>query len=107
MFAGASYTLNCTVVSEFHPVVNWMDPFGNPVNDSGITMDEPVYHGKNTSVLLRFQALRTSQGGQYTCHSEIVASESEVSVKMVMEDVIVTGQELLGRLSKSVMFCTL
>ena len=95
-FAGASYTLNCTVVSEFRPAVNWTDSIGNPVNSSGITIHEPVFYGKSTYVLLSFPALRTSQGGQYNCRSEIVVS-SEVSVKIVTKDVIVTGQEVLER----------
>ena len=92
-FAGASYTLNCTVVSEFRPAVNWTDSIGNPVNGSGITIYEPVFYGKSTYVLLSFPALHTSQGGQYNCRSEIVVS-SEVSEKIVTKDVIVTGQEL-------------
>ena len=93
-FAGASYTLNCTVVSEFRPAVNWTDSIGNPVNGSDIaTIHEPVFYGKSTYVLLSFPALRTSQGGQYNCRSEIVVS-SEVSVKIVTKDVIVTGKEL-------------
>jgi len=94
VFAGASYTLNCTVVSEFRPVVKWTDLIGNPVNGSDIaTIHEPVFYGKSTYVLLSFPALRTSQGGQYNCRSEIVVS-SEVSMKIVTKDVIVTGQEL-------------
>jgi len=93
VFAGASYTLNCTVVSEFRPAVNWIDSIGNPVNGSGIAIYEPVFYGKSTYVLLSFPALRTSQGGQYNCRSEIVVS-SEVSTKIVTKDVIVTGQEL-------------
>jgi len=52
-----------------------------------------VFYGKSTYVLLSFLALRTSQGGQYNCRSEIVVS-SEVSTKIVTKDVIVTGQEL-------------
>jgi len=98
VFAGASYALNCTVVSEFRPAVNWTDSIGNPVNGSGITIIyEPVSYGKSTYVLLSFPTLHTSQGGQYNCRSEIVVS-SEVSVKIVTKDVIVTGQEVLERL---------
>ena len=79
------------MVSEFHPVVNWIDPDGNPVNGSGIKMDEPVYYGKNTYVLLRIHALRTSQGGVYTCQSEVVVN-SEVSVRNSTKELIVTGK---------------
>jgi len=88
MFAGASYTLNCTVVSDFRPVVKWINLKGD---HSRITVDEPVYHGKNTHVLLTFPVLRTSQGGVYTCQSEVVAN-SESSVKNATKDVIVTGK---------------
>ena len=38
MFAGASYTLNCTVVSDFRPVVKWINLKGD---HSRITVDEP------------------------------------------------------------------
>ena len=88
MFAGASYTLNCTVVSDFRPVVKWINLEGD---DSRITMDEPVYYGKDTYVLLRFPALRTSQGGQYSCQSGVVAG-SDISVKNATADVIATGK---------------
>jgi len=90
MFAGASYTLNCTIVSDFRPVVKWIDPDGNPVNGSSITTDEPVYYGKNTYVLLKFSALRTSQAGLYTCQSEIM--RTQLSVKTVTKYVIVVGK---------------
>ena len=90
-FAGASYSLNCTVVSEFRPVVNWLDPDGNPVNGSGVTMDEPVYRGNVSHVLLRFRALRTSQAGQYTCQSGVVTSQPSLTWTNATENVIVTG----------------
>ena len=91
-FAGASYTLNCTVVSEFRPVVNWLDPDGNPVNGSGITMDEPVYRGNDTHVLLGFPALHTSQAGQYTCQSGVVTSQLSPIWTNATKNVIVTGK---------------
>ena len=90
-FAGVSYTLNCTVVSELRPVVNWIDPVGNPVNDSDITLDQPVYYGKNTYVLLRFHALRTSQAGEYTCQSGVVSSHLSLIWKSAAQNVTVTG----------------
>ena len=89
MFAGASYTLNCTVVSDFHPAVRWIDPLGYPVNDSGITVDEPMYHGNKTYVLLRFHSVCTSQAGQYTCQSTV---NSHLSVKTATTDLVVTGK---------------
>ena len=90
-FAGDSYSLNCTVVSDIQPVVKWIDPDGNPVNVNGINIDEPVYYGNNTYVLLRIHALRTSQGGVYTCQSEVFVN-SEVSVRNSTKELIVTGK---------------
>ena len=93
MFAGASYTLNCTVVSDFRPVVKWMGLDGDPVDtnpaNSDVTMDDPVYFGNKTYVLLRFRALRTSQAGQYTCQSVV---NSPLSVRTATKNVVVTGK---------------
>ena len=87
MFAGASYTLNCTVVSDFRPVVKWIDPDGNPVNGSGITVDEPVYHGYKTYMVLRFHSIRTSQAGRYTCQSTVSSQLRTATI-----EVVVTGK---------------
>ena len=93
MFAGASYTLNCTVVSDFRPVVKWMGLDGNPVDanpaSNDVTMDEPVYYGNKTIVLLRLRALRTSQAGQYTCQSVVNYPPSVTTAK---KNVVVTGK---------------
>ena len=93
MFAGASYTLNCTVVSDIHPVVKWTGLDGNPVDanpaSNDVTMDEPVTYGNKTIVLLRFRALRTSQAGQYTCQSVV---SSPPSVRTAERNVVVTGK---------------
>ena len=94
MFAGSSYTLNCTVMSEFHSVVKWTGLNGNPVhNTSSTTVDVPVYDGIKTYVLvLRFPALRTSQAGTYTCHSVVSLPEL---VSTATKDVIITGNVVL------------
>ena len=93
MFAGASYTLNCTVVTDFRPVVKWMGLDGDPLDtnpaNSDVTMIEPVINGNKTYVLLRFRALRTSQAGQYTCQSIV---SSPLSVKTTTKNVVVTGK---------------
>ena len=89
-FAGSSYTLNCTVMSDLRPTIEWTGPNGNPVNSTdSIIVDEPVYDGNKTYLLLRFLALRTSQAGRYTCQSVL---NSPVSVKTATKDVIVTGK---------------
>ena len=89
-FAGSSYTLNCTVMSDLRPTIEWTGPNGNPVNSiDNIIVDEPVYDGNKTYVSLRFLTLRTSQAGRYTCQSVL---NSPVSVKTATKDVIVTGE---------------
>ena len=93
VFAGASYTLNCTVMSEFRSLVKWTGPDGNPVhNTSSITVNAPVYDGVKTYVLvLRFHALRTSQAGTYTCHSVVGLPEL---VRTASKDVVVKGKKI-------------
>ena len=63
----------------------------NPVNSTDITVDEPVYNGNKTYVLLRFRALRTSQAGRYTCQSIV---SSPLSVRTATKNVVVTGEWL-------------
>ena len=91
VFAGASYTLNCTVMSDLRPVVKWTGLDGNPVetNTSSITVYDPVYSGNKTYLLLRFPALRTSQAGRYTCQSIV---SLPLSVRTATKDVVVTGK---------------
>ena len=93
MFAGASYTLNCTVMSDLRSVVKWTGLDGNPVetNTSSITVYDPVYNGNKTYLLLRFSALRTSQAGRYTCQSIV---SSPLSVRTATKDVVVTGKRI-------------
>ena len=92
VFAGSSYTLNCTVMSDLRPVVKWIGVDGNPVekNTSSITVDAPVYSGNKTYLLLRFPALRTSQAGTYTCHS---VTSSPLSARTATKAVIVRGRQ--------------
>jgi len=90
MFAGSSFTLNCTVMADFYPVVEWTGPDGSSVrNTSSIAVNAPVYNGNKTHLLLRFSALRTSQAGSYSCLSII---NSPLSVKTATKDVVVTGK---------------
>ena len=90
MFAGASYTLNCTVMSDLPSVVKWTGLDGNPVdNTSSITVDAPVYDGSKAYLLLRFPDLRTSQAGRYTCQSIV---SSPLTVGIATKDVDVTGK---------------
>ena len=95
MFAGSSYTLNCTVMSDLRSVVKWTGLDGNPVetNTSSITVYDPVYNGNKTYLLLRFPALRTSQAGRYTCQSIV---SSPLSVRTATKNVVVTGKRQWG-----------
>ena len=96
MFAGASYTLNCTVMSDLRPVVKWKGLDGNPVhNTSNITVDAPAYSGNKTYLLLRFPVLRTSQAGSYSCHSIV---SSPLSARTATKSVVVTGKYKLRAL---------
>ena len=90
VFAGASYTLNCTVMSDLRSVVKWTGLDGNPVdNTSSITVNAPVYNGNKTYLLLRFPALRTSQAGRYTCQS---VTNLPLSARTATKAVIVRGR---------------
>ena len=92
-FAGASYTLNCTVASDFRPVVKWTGLDGNPVDaippSNDVIIYEPEYYGNKTCVVLSFRALRTSQAGRYTCQSIV---SSPLSVRTTTKNVVVTGE---------------
>ena len=75
-------------MSDPRPIIEWTGPNGNPVNSTdSIIVDEPVYDGNETYVSLRFLALRTSQGGRYTCQSVL---NSPASVKTATKDIGVT-----------------
>ena len=90
MYVESSYTLNCTVMSDLRPVVEWIGLDANPVrNTSSITVDAPVYNGIKTYLLLRFPALRTSQAGEYICQSVMISS---LSARTATKVVIVTGK---------------
>ena len=96
MFAGSSYTLNCTVMSDLRPVVKWTGPDSKLVhNTSNITVDAPVYNGNETYLLLRFPVLRMSQAVRYTCQSIV---SSPLSVKTATKTVVVTGKYKLVKL---------
>ena len=93
VFAGSSYTLYCTVMSDLRSFVKWTGLDGNSVHDtSSITVNAPVYDGVKTYVLvLRFHALRTSQAGTYTCHSVVGLLEL---VRTASKDVVVKGKKI-------------
>ena len=71
--AGSNASLVCTVTSGFTPSVKWVDPDNNQVLTTGtdVRTDDPVTVGNTTSLVLNFDLLRTSYGGNYTCISTL------------------------------------
>lgn len=69
--AGKPYTLTCTVTSNRSPVIHWLDPNGETVSGSGITLSPQVTNGFASTVEIIFSSLHTSHSGVYTCISDI------------------------------------
>ena len=70
---GEKYFLNCIVVSDFTPTVQWLDPNNQVITTTGTSVrtDNPVTNGNTTYVGLHFDSIHTSQGGTYTCTSTV------------------------------------
>ena len=73
LLAGWNNSLNCIVVSEFTPTVQWLDPNNQVITTTGISVrtDSPVTNGNTTYVGLHFDSIHTSHGGTYTCISTV------------------------------------
>ena len=78
--AGQQYSLLCTVVvgggPTNDPVIEWLDPEGQPLSSEGeITVTtQPVIGGSSvTTYVLYFSPLRTSRGGVYTCQATVTS----------------------------------
>ena len=71
--AGGKYSFTCTVTSDFPPTIKWLDPDGNEVDgsDISITTNQPELDGNTTTLVLNFDPLKTSHGGIYTCASQV------------------------------------
>ena len=81
--AGESYTLTCTVeVVErlvVTPDVEWLDPDNNVITTGGdITVGSPQPSGTTTTLILTFNPLLTSYGGEYTCRANITIDEISI-----------------------------
>ena len=81
---GLSYSLTCTVtlkkITGF-PTVKWLIPN----NDSDITVRNTVAVNCTTYITtLHFTALRTSDGGQYSCQATLGALNSAAAVKITV-----------------------
>ena len=71
--AGGSYTLTCTIMEEVvgltnMPSLQWLDSSGQEIVDGeGITVEQTHQNETTTILVLIFDPVRTSHGGEYTC----------------------------------------
>ena len=79
--AGDEYSITCTVMEDIEgltnsPTLQWVDPDNNTVSGELITVDETI----DTSAIqtLTFDPLRTSDGGDYTCHAMLVSPLGDI-----------------------------
>ena len=88
--AGSSYTVTCTVtdtIDEATPTVVWLDPSGQELPSSAVSVDGPAMNGPNTTLVLLFNPLRASQEGDYICRAEIIVSENVTVVETQIQPV--------------------
>ena len=88
--AGQSYNLTCTVTLENAtrtPTVGWLDPNNNPLHSrSEITVGDTVTVNCSTyTSTLHFTALRTSDGGQYSCQATLGALNTIAAVNITVQ----------------------
>ena len=71
--AGGSYTVTCTIMEEVvgltnMPSLQWLDSSGQEIVDGeGITVEQTHQNETTAILVLIFDPLRTSHGGEYTC----------------------------------------
>lgn len=89
--AGENYTLICTVTvvdglaDDVVFAVSWADSNGDPVQSDSMQRD-----GVNTTLILEFDPLLSSHGGQYTCNASItVPAISTVRRNSEPHDIII------------------
>ena len=73
LLASGKYSLNCTVISDFTPTVQWLDPNNQVIITTGTSVrtDSPVTNGNTAQVVLHFDSIHISHGGTYTCTSTV------------------------------------
>ena len=75
--AGGSYTLTCIVIEEVVgltnlPSLQWQNSSGQEiVNGEGITVGEVQQTDTTAILVLTFDPVRTSHGGQYSCQGTL------------------------------------
>ena len=106
--AGQSYNLTCTVTLENAtrtPTVEWLDPNNNPLHSrSEITVADTVTVNCSTyTSTLHFTALRTSDGGQYSCQATLGALNTTAAVNVTVRSKNIVS----SRVSSGLTFCSI
>ena len=89
--AGSNFSVNCTVTSDFVPVIKWLYPNSNQVLTSrnDVWVEPPHTVGNTTTLELRFTPLKTAHGGEYVCVSTI---SKPLSYKRMTKDIKVKSK---------------
>ena len=69
---GGIYSLDCTVISDLTPTVQWLGLNNQMIATTGtVRTDNPVTNGNTTHLILHFDPTYTSHGGTYACISTV------------------------------------
>ena len=73
LLASGKYSLNCEVISDFTPTVQWLGLNNQVITTTGTSVktDNPVTNGNTTIVTLYFDPIYTLHGGTYACISTV------------------------------------
>ena len=104
--AGDSYVLTCIVMEEIEgltnmPSLQWLDPSDQVVADGSITVGQIRRTDTTATLVLTFDPVRTSHGGEYTCQGTLesppgpLMNTSEQTVTVQSKCVVVYGSVLL------------
>ena len=79
--AGEEYNLTChVIVSAGTPTIQWQYSNGNMVATGG---DITVTSGSITTLILTFNPLHTSHGGEYICRSVVQETVERTAIEIV------------------------
>ena len=104
--AGESYVLTCAVMEEVEgltnmPSLQWLDPSDQVVDGEGITVGQLQQNETTATLVLTFDPVRTSHGGEYTCQGTLesppgpLMNTSEQTVTVQSKCIAVYGSVLL------------
>ena len=89
IIVGTNATFMCIITSDFTPSVQWLDNNNDPVTSSGDTVwtEQQYTIGNHTYMRLKFDPIRSSHGGSYTCKSVISnpASTNSTSKRILIK----------------------